>query len=430
MYRDFTAGDEIRLSSGDMVTIISKIGEGGQGKVYKVAYKDKEYALKWYFANRLGDPKRFFNNLNNNTIKGSPSKEFLWPLAVTEEHGGSFGYIMELRPDEFKDFAHILNAKVKYKNTDVVVNAGLNMINAFMQLHKKGFSYQDLNDGNFFINPENGDVLICDNDNVAPWGESFGVAGKSRYMAPEIVVGTNKPNLDTDLFSLSVILFMLIFIAHPFDGARVVACPCLTEEFEYKLYGENPVFVWDPDDDSNRPVRGIHSNLINLWPLFPRYLHDAFIQSLGKGAKTINSRLRETEWRDIFIRLKDDIIWCDNCGEENFASISNQGLITCFSCNHQNDRPLSLINNDFNIPLYPRKNITAWHVGRGDYSEVIGGVVKNKKNPKIWGLRNLSDFPWVYKLPDNSDKVAKKGEVIPIFKDVSVEIMNKIFEIR
>ena len=30
-----------------------------------------------------------------------------------------------------------------------------------------GYSYQDLNDGNFFINPQSGDVLICDNDNVA-----------------------------------------------------------------------------------------------------------------------------------------------------------------------------------------------------------------------------------------------------------------------
>ena len=28
-------------------------------------------------------------------------------------------------------------------------------------------SYQDLNDGNFFIDPQTGKVLICDNDNVA-----------------------------------------------------------------------------------------------------------------------------------------------------------------------------------------------------------------------------------------------------------------------
>lgn len=37
-------------------------------------------------------------------------------------------------------------------------------------LHRHGYSYQDLNDGNFFINPESGDVLICDNDNVMPQG--------------------------------------------------------------------------------------------------------------------------------------------------------------------------------------------------------------------------------------------------------------------
>lgn len=31
--------------------------------------------------------------------------------------------------------------------------------------------------------------MICDNDNVAPYGENLGIAGKCRYMAPEVVIG-------------------------------------------------------------------------------------------------------------------------------------------------------------------------------------------------------------------------------------------------
>ena len=61
---------------------------------------------------------------------------------------------------------------------------------AFRALHLKGLSYQDLNDGNFFINGETGRVLICDNDNVAPDGDNTtGIRGKARYMAPEVVSG-------------------------------------------------------------------------------------------------------------------------------------------------------------------------------------------------------------------------------------------------
>jgi hypothetical protein len=43
----------------------------------------------------------------------------------------------------------------------------------------------------FFISPKNGGALICDNDNVYEFGKNGGVAGKARYMAPEIVKGAN-----------------------------------------------------------------------------------------------------------------------------------------------------------------------------------------------------------------------------------------------
>ena len=70
-----------------------------------------------------------------------------------------------------------------------MIDAALNMIKAFRILHNAGLFYQDINEGNFAIDPNNGDVKIMDNDNVAPSGKSTGVLGKPRYMAPEIVIG-------------------------------------------------------------------------------------------------------------------------------------------------------------------------------------------------------------------------------------------------
>lgn len=67
--------------------------------------------------------------------------------------------------------------------------AAMKICEGFRMLHLKGYSYQDLNDGNFFIRPSDGDVLICDNDNVMPQGQKSGIMGKARYMAPEIVAG-------------------------------------------------------------------------------------------------------------------------------------------------------------------------------------------------------------------------------------------------
>ena len=57
-----------------------------------------------------------------------------------------------------------------------------------IEIYIAGAKYQDISFGNLFFNPDNGDVLICDNDNVS-YGNSKpgGVLGTPGFMAPEIV---------------------------------------------------------------------------------------------------------------------------------------------------------------------------------------------------------------------------------------------------
>ena len=261
--KEFQKGQKIKTVSGGELEIIQKLGEGGQGVVYKVRYNGRELALKWYFSGKLNNAVKFYDNIQNNIKKGAPTPAFLWPLEITEYYEGSFGYLMELRPPEYEDFSRFLLAKVRFSGISAIINAALNITNGFRVLHNRGYSYQDLNDGNFFVNPKTGDVLICDNDNVAPYGDNLGIAGKCRYMAPEVVLGKKRPDLHTDRFSLAVVLYLLLFLNHPLEGKRTM-CPCLTEELERKFYGSAPLFVWDPSDDSNRPVRGVHVNEIKI----------------------------------------------------------------------------------------------------------------------------------------------------------------------
>lgn len=64
---DFKRGDKIKLTNGEEISIIDKIGEGGQGAVYKVQLGSQEYALKWYLPQYLKrlkpDYKNFYKNL-------------------------------------------------------------------------------------------------------------------------------------------------------------------------------------------------------------------------------------------------------------------------------------------------------------------------------------------------------------------------------
>lgn len=163
-------GDKVNLNSGDYVTIEKELGRGGQGIVYHVDLHGEKKALKWYIK---APDDNFYKNLKQNVINGAPgnSPAFLWPEHITQKQNGSYGYVMRLRPQNYFEFGNFLLAKKSFRSYTAMLAAAMKICNGFMMLHRFGYSYQDLNDGNFFIDPNSGDVLICDNDNVMPQGE-------------------------------------------------------------------------------------------------------------------------------------------------------------------------------------------------------------------------------------------------------------------
>ena len=424
--KEFQKGQRIKTVSGGELEVIQKLGEGGQGVVYKVNYNGKPLALKWYFGNKLNNADKFYRNIQNNIKQGTPTGAFLWPLEITEYFEGSFGYLMELRPPEYKDFSLFLLAKVHFANIEALINTALCITNGFREPHKRGYSYQDLNDGNFFVNPKTGDVLICDNDNVAPYGENLGIAGKCRYMAPEVVMGQKRPDSHTDRFSLAVVLYMLLFLNHPLEGKRTM-CPCLTEELERKFYGSDPVFVWDPANDANRPVRGVHTNEIKLWPLYPAFVRKTFEKAFSHEVMVGNDtthRVIEKEWQEVFTTLRDLTIKC-SCGSETFIDPSQQSC-RCINCGKSIERPPILKVKKYHAALAPGKKLYACHVqyDSDDFKEAKGEVISSRNNPSLLGLRNDSNNTWEAILPNGSSKGYPNGQVIKLGKGIKINFGN------
>jgi serine/threonine protein kinase len=409
---ELASGKVLTTINNKTVTVISKIGEGGQGTVYNCEYCGSVMALKWYHKNIHKNPTVFLDNLKQNVAGGAPDKRFLWPVDITNDYNGVFGYIMPLIPASYKSFSSFLLAKTKFSSLTAMVDSALEIITGFRELHKKGYTYQYINYGNFFINPETGEVLICDNDNIAPYGENLGIAGKCRYMAPEVVMGQKLPDVQTDKYSLSVILFLLIYMNHPLEGKATMP-PCMTEELEQKFFAERPIFIYDKSDDSNRPVRGIHVNVLKRYNIFPQALRKAFTYAFSKAVmKNEKPRIIEKEWQSIFETVKSMIIPCGGCRYETFYNpddVTNR----CINCGTPISLPISLKTPFANIPLYPGKNIYEFEVSESG-NKIIGTVTKGTKNPNIWGLRNMSGDTWTVIDPDGNETIKLPDEVTRI----------------
>jgi serine/threonine protein kinase len=421
---DLEKGFSIKTKNFKTITVGEKLGEGGQGAVYKVDYDGEPKALKWYTGTKFKNADKFYQNLENNIKKGKPTSAFLWPEDITEKQGGAFGYIMDLRPAEYKDFSKFLIGREGFASITAMVNAALHITAGFRELHLKGYSYQDLNDGNFFINPKSGDVLICDNDNVSEHGKNSGIAGKARYMAPEIVAKGANPDMKTDRFSLAVVLFLLWTHNHPLEGKN--ACPvCMDAVHEKRIYGEKPVFIFDPSDDSNIPVQGIHQGAISNWPELPEYLRQEFIKAFSKEVMSDpNKRIIDQEWLRIFIRMRSEIYKCP-CGNVYFAdpAAPNQ----CPACKKINSFPFYIKTYRYNLPVHQRTKLYACHTEKDseDFATPTGEVVAAGGGFK---LKNVSDKHLTVTADGNTTSIVPNGE-IELKKGITIDFGSSCAEI-
>jgi serine/threonine protein kinase len=207
---------------------------------------------------------------------------------ASEDKLPAFGYIMPLREPRYKGVVDLMKARMD-PSFRALATAGFELANNFLQLHSKGLCYRDISFGNVFLDPNADEILICDNDNVAVDGAfRGGILGTPRFMAPEIVRGESLPNIQSDLFSLAVLLFYMFMVHHPLEGRRELAIHSFDLPAMTKLYGKEPLFIFDPDDRSNEPVRGYHDNALDSWPIYPQFIRDLFIKAFKRGVQDPN----------------------------------------------------------------------------------------------------------------------------------------------
>jgi serine/threonine protein kinase len=301
-----------------------------------------------------------------------------------------------------------------------------------------------------FFDPQTGDVLICDNDNVVIDGSDVGIRGTPDFMAPEIVRGEKTPSIATDRFSLSVLLFYLLHIAHPLFGRKVMSIHSLDLPARTKLCGYEPIFVFDPSDRSNEavsrkedPLGEAGANALAFWPIYPQLVRETFLKAFTEGLRDPeHGRVGETVWRLVMARARDAIVYCPNCRPadpiENFydsekVKASGGKQPPCWSCGNEFRLPpririekhVIMLNHD--AKLYPH------HVSGAptyDFSVAVAEVSRHPTNPNLWGLKNKSNTKWVSTLPDGTVRDVEPERSVPLALGTKIQFGKVEGEIR
>jgi DNA-binding helix-hairpin-helix protein with protein kinase domain len=413
---------------GMPLRILRKLGEGTQGEVYLAEGDHGKYAVKWYKPEQAtGDQRRAIRYLvTTGPPKGAAGRRFIWPLdLVTADGAKGFGYLMVyVDMDQYAELGEVWAHIKPVPNFPALCEISYQLANSYRALHLTGHCYRDISAGNLVFDPKSGEVLIRDNDNVGVNHESrCQVWGTMEYMAPEIIRGRADPSTETDLHSLAVLLFYLWCWHHPFHGAMEYGFRCWDIPAKKKVYGETPVFIFDPEDARNRlPDDPDYAVARERWSYLPAAAQALFIRAFGEGLRSPDSRVTEGEWQRLFLQLKDSIFPCPACRAENFLDGDAAGPRRCWHCGSDLPLPPELVFRQaagrYPLVLTIGTKILVRHVRplapEEELASVIGEVVPHPQIPGSAGIRNLSGNEWTATFPDSSTIPVPHGRAVPL----------------
>jgi serine/threonine protein kinase len=434
-----TRDTQLTTGSGEEVTVVAFIGDGGQGEVYQVRHRGAIRALKWYFPASATDAQQAI--VEDLVARKFSDDRFLWPLAVVT--GDGFGYLMKLRPPNFAGLPSLFRREVRIKPRELVT-ACIHLVEAYRALHSQGIAYRDISQGNVFFDPATGDILVCDNDNAVIDGRQAGIAGTMAFMSPELVRADPGaiPSTQTDLYSLAVLLFMMLMNHHPLHGAREYHIRLFDASAQTQLYGREPVFVFDPADDRNRPVRGYHDTVLATWDAAPRSLRELFTTAFTDGLREPGLRIREGQWRDALSAVRDMIVTCQRCARQNMTDPGELGHRCCWSCGTKLNPPPVIQVTTANPPLTrtiavaPGVRVFSHHLTpdppRHDFTAAAAAalVAEHPRVPGRLGLKNLTGGAWTVRRPDGSSGEIPPGRSIEISPGTRIQLGAAVAVIR
>ncbi len=339
-------------STGRLITLASKLGEGGEGDVYQVQGSATE-AVKLYKP-QLQTPERerkleamIIDPPEDRTRSLTPPHiSIAWPteLVYAVSSRRFVGFVMPMidkSPNIFEIYNPSLRAKKYAEFTwSDLHQVATNFAIALASLHAVGHIMGDVNQKNVLVNstgPNAGFVSLIDTDSfqvkdVRDGGVYRCLVGVGEYTPPELQ-GRKFDSVDRtithDCFGLAVIIFQLLMQGyHPYAGAaKDVQKSHLAPTPDERI--KSGVFPYQANLELNPPPKApdfqaLHPAVRNL-----------FIRCFVDGHHNPSLRPTTREWFTTLEIAKQDLVQCRNNESHWYA----RSFGRCHWCNPQSSQP-------------------------------------------------------------------------------------------
>ncbi|MFB2922242.1 tetratricopeptide repeat protein [Aerosakkonema funiforme] len=223
-----------RQSNGQMITLNTELGGGGEGKIYSISEEPLLVAKVYHQSAKVYTDKLsvMFANPPDDSALAQGRVSIAWPVDLLKDTSSQqiIGFLMrrvtEVRPIHDFYIPATRRDKSPYFNYLYLHRTARNLAAAVSALHAKGYVIGDVNESNILVT-ETALVTLVDTDSFQvldlPHNKVYRCpVGKPEFTPPELQ-GKAFRDIDRtpehDLFGLAVVIFQLLMEGtHPFDG--------------------------------------------------------------------------------------------------------------------------------------------------------------------------------------------------------------------
>lgn len=199
--------------------LTEKLGSGSSADVYRAYDRrlDCDVALKLFKSQTGGQRDQISRTLREARMLARVRHDNVVQVFGADEHDGRLGMWMQLV--EGRTLEQELAERGRWSGREAAA-AGQELCRALAAVHRAGFTHGDIKAHNV-VREDGGRLVLMDfGAGRARISDERPESGTPLYLAPEVLAGA-RPGVESDLYSLGVLLYHLVTKAYPVTAASV-----------------------------------------------------------------------------------------------------------------------------------------------------------------------------------------------------------------